>query len=118
MEQNEMHIVRCPNCGTKNRLGRSPGGSAKCGKCGAPLTAGQDPAYSADSFLFRCSQCKTKNRIPAQKIHSSPNCGKCGAILHTDELFMPQPVDISDADFDAKVMKSPIPVLLFAWAPW
>jgi thioredoxin len=25
---------------------------------------------------------------------------------------------VTDANFDAKVLKSPLPVLLFAWAPW
>jgi thioredoxin len=25
---------------------------------------------------------------------------------------------VTDANFEAKVLKSPLPVLLFAWAPW
>jgi thioredoxin len=25
---------------------------------------------------------------------------------------------VTDANFDAKILKSPLPVLLFAWAPW
>ena len=44
--------------------------------------------------------------------------GKCGSLLKTEELFAPQPVMVTDSNFDIKVLKSPLPVLLFAWAPW
>jgi len=39
-------------------------------------------------------------------------------LLKTGELFEPQPVMVTDGNFDVKVLKSPLPVLLFAWAPW
>jgi thioredoxin len=38
--------------------------------------------------------------------------------LATTELFIPQPVMVTDANFEKMVMDSPLPVLLFAWAPW
>jgi thioredoxin 2 len=59
-----------------------------------------------------------RNRVPAAKLGAAPKCGKCGALLETDELFGPQPVQVTDGNFEAQVLKSPLPVLLFAWAPW
>jgi thioredoxin 2 len=67
---------------------------------------------------MRCSRCGAKNRIPGSKLDAAPKCGKCGSPLKTDELLTPQPVMVTDSNFDAKVLKSPLPVLLFAWAPW
>jgi len=63
-------------------------------------------------------ECGTKNRIPSEKIRHEPKCGKCGVALSTEELFIPQPVMITDGNFEKSVLKSPIPVLLYAWAPW
>jgi thioredoxin 2 len=67
---------------------------------------------------MRCTECGAKNKIPAAKIDAGGKCGKCGALLKTRELFEPQPVMVTDGNFDVKVLKSPLPVLLFAWAPW
>ena len=67
---------------------------------------------------MRCTQCGAKNKIPEGKLDAGGKCGKCGALLKTEELFEPQPVMVTDTNFDVKVLKSPLPVLLFAWAPW
>ena len=67
---------------------------------------------------MRCGHCGARNRIPGERIDSAPKCGKCGTQLQTAELFAPQPLMVTDANFEAKVLKSPLPVLLFAWAPW
>ena len=119
MENASNHIIVCSNCGTKNRIHPDKiEASPKCGKCGVPLQLENGRENRHESFLFRCVECGTRNRIPATKINGTPNCGKCGSSLHTEELFAPQPLLISDSNFDPKVMKSPLPVLLFAWAPW
>jgi thioredoxin 2 len=68
--------------------------------------------------MLRCSECRAKNRIPTSKIHEGAICGKCKKPLKTEELFDPQPLLITEANFEEKVLKSPLPVLLFAWAPW
>lgn len=67
---------------------------------------------------MRCTRCGARNRVPGAKLSAAPKCGKCGAPLKTDEVFAPQPVMVTDGNFEVQVIKSPLPVLLFAWAPW
>jgi len=38
--------------------------------------------------------------------------------LAAEGLFLAQPVLITDGDFEAKILKGPLPALVFAWAPW
>jgi thioredoxin 2 len=113
------HIVRCPECGAANRIPADKiGVVAKCGKCQATLPADQKKTAPGESIKMRCTECGTKNKIPADKIEAGAKCGKCGSLLKTEELFEPQPVLVTDGNFDAKVLKSPLPVLVYAWAPW
>lgn len=72
----------------------------------------------SDSYKIRCMSCGTKNRVPGTKIDAIAKCGRCKSALKTDELFLPQPITFSDPDFNTKVLQSPIPVLVFFWAPW
>ncbi len=119
MNQTDREIVRCPACGAGNRLPPEKMGSnsAKCGRCKALLFP-EKPRAAAGSYKMRCSGCGARNRIPGERLDSAPKCGKCGTPLQTSELFAPQPVMVTDANFKDKVLKSPLPVLLFAWAPW
>jgi len=113
------HIIRCPECGAANRIpAEKTGMAAKCGKCHTLLPADQRQEAPGEAVKMRCSECGAKNKIPAGKVDAGGKCGKCGALLKTEELFEPQPVMITDRNFDVKVLKSPLPVLLFAWAPW
>jgi len=119
MEQGGPRIIACPDCGAKNRVPADRmGAAAKCGKCGTPLKADSPKEDQREAFLFRCPQCGTRNRIPLEKVETGPKCGKCGTPLETEELFEEQPLMITDGNFDDKITKSPLPVLLFAWAPW
>jgi thioredoxin 2 len=115
----EAQIVRCPQCGAQNRITTERMGSpaAKCGKCRQPLFAAR-PGEAAAAYKMRCRQCGAKNRVPAERLASGPKCGKCGAALPADEIFAPQPVMVTDGNFETQVLKSPLPVLLFAWATW
>ncbi len=122
MEDASSPIVSCPACGAKNRLAAQRLGApeARCGRCGRalfPARPGEAPGADPP-FVLRCPGCGAKNRIPASKIDSAPRCGRCAAPLPTGELRIAQPVAVSDADFEERVLKSPLPVLLFAWAPW
>ena len=69
-------------------------------------------------YLFRCDSCRTRNRIPADHAGQPGKCGKYGAALKTSNLFIQQPIMITDANFEEKVLRSPIPVLVDCWAPW
>ncbi len=115
MNQNSAPIIRCPACGAGNRIPLDRiAAQANCGKCHKPLPTGDESA----AYKMRCTSCGAKNRIPAQKLSRQPKCGKCGAAMSTAELFKPQPLMVTDATFDSQVARSPLPVLLFAWAPW
>jgi thioredoxin 2 len=113
-------IVRCPSCKAGNRIPAERMGtaSARCGRCQAALFPERTSDQASDAYKLRCAQCGARNRVPGARIDGSPKCGKCGAPLPTAELFMPQPLMVTDGNFEAKVLKSPLPVLLFAWAPW
>ncbi len=69
-------------------------------------------------YIFRCPNCMTKNRIPANRVGAIAKCGKCGTSLDTKNLFLPQPMTITDGNFEAMVIRSPLPVLLDCWAGW
>jgi thioredoxin 2 len=118
MERNDQRVVSCPQCGAKNRIPAQKAGlKAKCGKCGADLSPRKEGA-PLESYQFRCQSCGAKNKIPHDRIHSGPKCGKCKASLKADELFVAQPLTVTDGSFEGTVLHSPLPVLLFAWAPW
>jgi len=112
-------ILKCPGCGASNRVPLSRAGqAAKCGKCGHKLEPDKNSKGPAASYNFRCPDCRAKNRIPADRLDAKPKCGKCGTLLKTGELFAAQPIMVTDANFESQVLKSPLPVVLWAWAPW
>jgi len=117
MEQPNSEIVQCSQCGAKNRVPLSRSGEkAKCGKCGSIL----DMSVKSEEkpYLLRCTECGAKNKVPAGKTDKGPICGACRKPLRTEEIFKAQPVMITEMNFQKDVLKSPLPVLLFAWAPW
>jgi thioredoxin 2 len=120
MNTSNIEIVRCPSCSSANRVPaeRLGAASAKCGKCRAALFPEPASARAAEDYKLRCAQCGARNRVPGTRLNAAPKCGKCGAALPTAEVFAPQPVMVTDGNFEAQVLKSPLPVLLFAWAPW
>lgn len=65
--------------------------------------------------MIVCSACGATNRVPGDKIAQglAPVCGKCKTPLPAGR---PQPV--TDASFAQDVERSPVPVLVDAWAPW
>lgn len=60
-----------------------------------------------------CPHCQATNRVPEERRHDGPTCGRCGA-----SLLDGHPVELGDANFDAVVGKTDLPVLVDFWAPW
>ena len=60
-----------------------------------------------------CSHCRATNRIPAARLTDDPVCGRCGK-----PLLDGHPITLGDADFDAFVQKTDLPVVVDFWAPW
>ena len=60
-----------------------------------------------------CPHCQSTNRVPEERRHDGPTCGRCGA-----SLLDGQPVELGDANFEAVVGKTDLPVLVDFWAPW
>ncbi|MCJ8500922.1 thioredoxin domain-containing protein [Desulfatitalea alkaliphila] len=111
----EKRIV-CRQCGAQNRIPiEKPLANAKCGRCHAPL---QDSAQQPQKITLRCGKCHTKNRLPVDKIAGGAKCGRCSAPIRHTDLFHGRPVLVTGANFEQTVHRSPLPVLLYAWAPW
>ncbi len=68
---------------------------------------------AAHKLHVHCPHCGATNRVPVARLGDAPNCGRCGKTL-----LEGQPIDVGDADFDAVVAASPVPVLVDFWAPW
>jgi thioredoxin 2 len=60
-----------------------------------------------------CAHCPTINRVPEPRLAEDPVCGRCGQPLLSGE-----PVALTDANFDAVVGKTELPVIVDFWATW
>jgi thioredoxin 2 len=71
----------------------------------------------ADAALVRCAKCGATNRVPRAKVAQglAPKCGRCHAPL---SLADQGPIVVTDGSFADVVERSPLPVLLDAWASW
>lgn len=70
----------------------------------------------ADIEQIRCESCGAVNRVPRHKIDQGlrPVCGRCKTRLGGRTGT----VTVTDATFAEAVERSPLPVLVDAWAPW
>lgn len=60
-----------------------------------------------------CPHCGATNRVPSQRLGDDPVCGRCQAPLLTG-----QPLELTDANFDAVVRGTELPLVVDFWAPW
>ncbi len=68
-----------------------------------------------NSLIITCPSCSAKNRIPADKQHLSPKCGKCGKQID------PRPeavaVELTDTEFKTFIAGSSLPVMVDFYSP-
>ncbi len=67
----------------------------------------------SDSLHIVCPHCDGINRVPADRLHEQPTCGKC-----KQPLFTAHPVELTAANFNLHLGRNDIPVLVDFWAPW
>lgn len=60
-----------------------------------------------------CAACGTTNRVPDERSHGEPVCGRCGA-----ELLAAKPASLSDATFERYITRTDPLVLVDFWASW
>jgi len=65
--------------------------------------------------LIKCPACGAKNRIPADKQHLRPKCGRCGHDL--GPATGGKVVELDDSSFDRVVGASSQPVLVDFYSP-
>ncbi len=66
-----------------------------------------------DSLHIVCPHCDAVNRVPSDKLNSSPTCGKC-----KQALFTAHPIELNSGNFMQHITRNDIPVLVDFWAPW
>ena len=65
------------------------------------------------SLHIVCPHCHATNRVPADRLSASPNCGACH-----QALFTAQPVELTESHFNRHIANNDISVLVDFWAPW
>lgn len=68
---------------------------------------------STDPIHITCAHCGATNRVPAARRTDDPTCGRC-----SQPLLSGEPVELTDANFDAVVGQTDLPVVVDFWAPW
>ena len=68
---------------------------------------------TSERLLLACPHCHALNRVPAARLGDDPVCGRCG-----QALLDGAPITLGDADFDAVVGRTELPVLVDFWATW
>lgn len=70
----------------------------------------------AEPLPIRCPVCSATNRVSSDKLAAglAPVCGRCKTLLPVPR----RPYPVTDQSFAAAVERSPLPVLVDAWAPW
>ncbi|MEN8198651.1 MAG: thioredoxin domain-containing protein [Thermodesulfobacteriota bacterium] len=68
-----------------------------------------------NSLILACPSCGGKNRVPAEKQHLSPKCGKCGSPL--DPAPHTVPVELTDSGFHSFITGASLPVMVDFYSP-
>lgn len=68
-----------------------------------------------NAYIALCPSCSGKNRIPADRQHQQPKCGKCGAAL--DLRGSAQPIELTDQEFQGFINRASLPVMVDFYSP-
>jgi thioredoxin 2 len=68
---------------------------------------------TTEALLMKCAECGATNRVPVARLGEQPVCGRCQA-----ELRSAAPIELNDANFDAVMAATALPVLVDFWAAW
>jgi len=60
-----------------------------------------------------CPRCSATNRVPDDRLDDGPVCARCKA-----PLLAPEPFALDDAQFDAFIGRTDLPVVVDFWAAW
>jgi thioredoxin 2 len=60
-----------------------------------------------------CPACGTTNRVPEDKLHDGPVCGRCGA-----GIMGAMPANLDDATLPKFLERTELPVVVDFWAEW
>ena len=64
-------------------------------------------------MIIVCPSCGAKNRIPEDKIASSPTCGQCH-----QALIPLASIELNEQNFSNFISNSDLPVIIDLWAEW
>lgn len=65
-----------------------------------------------ESLIVPCAHCASLNRIPSNRLHDAPRCGRCKA-----EALPGKPFELKQSQF-ADQLKGELPLLIDVWAGW
>ena len=68
-----------------------------------------------NSIVIACSNCGTKNRIPADKQHLGPKCGSCKTAISLAGSAVP--VELDDATLSRFIIQASKPVMVDFFSP-
>jgi thioredoxin 2 len=68
-----------------------------------------------NSIVVACRNCGTKNRIPADKQHLGPKCGKCQGVINLAGAAVP--VELDDSGFAGFISRASKPVMVDFFSP-
>ena len=67
----------------------------------------------SDIVPIVCPHCRVVNRVPGERLHEHPTCGRC-----RDRLFVGAPVELDEAGFERFLTRNGPPMVVDFWAPW
>lgn len=66
-------------------------------------------------MILSCANCGTKNRIPGDKLHLKPKCGRCGHVFEVPGGG--SVIELDDSSFDKIIQGASMPVMVDFYSP-